>query len=131
MDVPLADLASGIGFLAATWLFYSSPFLVFFSILALWARHRRARRKVWLIAGAVAGLLLAPMPPPKGIIPLCPPALLAFPAGWVHPLNASWVAFSFVLSGTLGLLLGWLLSTRVPPNNSFKPNLLRSSKRVA
>lgn len=127
MDVPLADLAAGVGFLGATWLLYSSPFLVAFLILALWARHRRPRSRVWLIAGTLAGLVLAPMPPPQGIIPLAPPALLAFPAGWVPPLSATWLAVSFALSGAVGLLLGWRLSTRVPPGKSSKPTPLREA----
>ena len=127
MDVSFADLAAGLSLMFATWLLYSSPILVALGFFAFRFRRRHLRSGFRIAFGILVGIALAPMPPPHGIVPAAPPAVLALPAGWVQPLNLSWLAWSFTLSALLGLLLARRLGARVPPNNSFKPNLRGSA----
>jgi len=127
MEVSLGDLAASLVLLSATWLLYSSPALIALGFFAFRIRRRYLHPRFRIAFGLLAGIALAPMPPPHGIVPVAPPAALAFSAGWVHPPNLPWLAWSFPLSALLGLLLAWHLGARVPPNNSFKPKPLRGS----
>ncbi|MFC5571580.1 hypothetical protein ACFPN1_16110 [Lysobacter yangpyeongensis] len=109
----------------ATWGALASPLLLAFGFLAFRYRHSNVRTWIRPVAGALLGLLVAPMPPP-GMLPIIPPNLLSVLLdGSSYPSNPVWAAASTAVSVVLFAWLGWRL--RVPPNNSFKPKPLRGS----